>query len=603
MRLLALALVVASAGTAAAQPNTPRPAPAQSAPVTDIQYHVRFDRTTALRRLLHVTMDFSTPGRDAVLLSLPAWTPGAYEIANYSRDVIGFDARAGATALQWDKIDYDTWRVEPAGAKAITVSFDFLADSLDNANSWTKPDFAFFNGTNVLLYPEGRGFDFPATVSIETEPGWTIATSMTPADAPRTYHAGNYHDLVDMPFFVGRFDLDSAEIAGRWVSVATYPSKMLAGPARAQFWNDLRQIFPAEIAVTGETPYDRYTVEIVFDSSYAGASALEHQSSHMGIYTPLIIGNPVMPSITAHEIFHLWNVKRMRPAGMVPYRYDRPEPTPWLWVSEGITDYYADLTLVRGGIIDSTGFLDLTQTKISNVAQEPAVSLEDASLTTWVHPRDGTEYIYYDKGSLAGLLLDIMIRDASDNQHSLDDVMRDVYRSTYEARHRGFTSDDWWGAVSRAAGGRSFADFYSRYIDGREPFPYATVLPLAGLQLLTDSTREPRIGVYTQGDSLGALVVQVDSGSAAAAAGVAVGDILVHVGGISAADPTFGARFRARYADEVGQSIPLTVIRHGQTLTLPMTVRVATTISQSLTFDRNASPKAARIRASLLRGR
>jgi predicted metalloprotease with PDZ domain len=406
-----------------------------------------------------------------------------------------------------------------------------------------------------------------------------------------------------MPFFVGRFDLDSARIAGRWVSVATYPSTMLAGTARQQFWDELRQIFPAEIAVTGETPFDRYTVEIVFDSSYAGASALEHQSSHMGIYTPYIIGNPVLPSITAHEIFHLWNVKRMRPAGMVPYRYDRPEPTPWLWVSEGITDYYADLALVRGGIIDSTGFLDLTQTKISNVAATPAVSLEDASLTTWVHPRDGTEYSYYDKGSLAGLLLDIMIRDASDNQHSLDDVMRDVYQSTYEARHRGFTSDDWWGAVSRAAGGRSFADFYSRYIDGREPFPYATVFPLAGLQLRTDSTREPRIGVYTQGDSAGSRVVQVDSGSAAAAAGVQPGDILVRVGDVPASDPTFGAQFRARYGGEVGQSVPLTIIRQGRTLTLPMTIRLTTTVSQSLLFDRNASPKAARIRAGLLRGR
>ena len=603
MRRIALIPLAAVASVAGAQSNTLRPAPAMSAPLSDIQYTVQYDRTTAPRRVLHVSMAFSTPGRDAVMLSLPAWTPGAYEISNYARDVLNFAAVAGTTSLVWDKIDYDTWRVEPAGAKQVTVSFDFIADSLDNAMAWTKPDFAFFNGTNVLLYPEGRGFDFPASVTIATEPEWTVATSMPSAGGPRRYQAGNYHDLVDMPFFVGQFDLDSAQVAGRWVRLATYPRTLLSGGARREFWSDLQHIFPAEIAVTGETPYDSYTVEIVFDSSYGGGSALEHHSSHMGIYTPLIIGNPVFASITAHEIFHLWNVKRMRPAGMVPYRYDRPEPTPWLWVSEGITDYYADLALVRGGITDSTGFLDFTNGKIGHVAQTVPVSLEDASLSTWVHPRDGTDDIYYDKGSLAGFLLDILIRDASDNAHSLDDVMQDVYRRTYKASQRGFTAQDWWGAVSRAAGGKSFTEFAARYIDGREPFPYDSVLPLAGFRVSVDTTRAARIGVFTQSDTSGIVVTEVEPGGAAEQAGVRPGDVLVQVGEVPVADATFGARFRARYDGANGASAPVTVRRNGESLTLPMTVRVVTETSQALTFDRTASPKAARIRASLLRGR
>jgi len=206
----------------------------------------------------------------------------------------------------------------------------------------------------------------------------------------------------------------------------------------------------------------------------------------MGIYTPFIIGNPTLVSITAHEVFHLWNVKRMRPVEMTPYRYDRAQPTPWLWVSEGITDYYSDLALVRGGVIDSSGFLNLTNTKMSNVAALPPTSLQDASLSTWIHMADGTEYIYYDKGSLAGFLLDIMIRDASDNKSSLDDVMRQVYTATYKAG-RGFTGEDWWGAVSRAAGGKSFADFNEKYVDGREPFPFSSTISLAGLRLRSDT--------------------------------------------------------------------------------------------------------------------
>jgi predicted metalloprotease with PDZ domain len=291
----------------------------------------------------------------------------------------------------------------------------------------------------------------------------------------------------------------------------------------------------------------------------------------------------------------------MRPAEMVPYQYDRAQPTPWLWVSEGITDYYADLALVRGGVVDSTAFAALTTGKIAEVNAAAPVSLEDASLTTWIDPIDGTHYIYYAKGSLAGLLLDIMIRDASDNRRSLDDVMRDTYVTTHKAG-RGFTAQDWWGAVSRAAGGKSFTDVNTRYIDGREPFPWATALPLAGMRLHVDSIREPRIGVFTTVDSGGVRVTQVDPGSAASDAGVRPGDVLVRVGEIPVADATFGARFRARYGRTEGESVPVVVRRDGQEATLTLRVRLAVRTQESVQFDRNASPRALRIRRGILTG-
>src|SRR6185437_4325871 len=145
---------------------------------------------------------------------------------------------------------------------------------------------------------------------------------------------------------------------------------------------------------------------------------------------------------------------------------------------------------------------------------------EDASLSTWIHPTDGSEYLYYPKGSLAGFALDIMIRDASDNQRSLDTVMRELYRTTYKAG-RGFTAADWWGAVSRAAGGKSFAEFNAKYVDGREPYPWAQVLPLAGLRVATDTIREARLGISASQDSTGGVVIrQVMPGGAAEEAGV-----------------------------------------------------------------------------------
>ncbi|HEX6313897.1 MAG TPA: PDZ domain-containing protein [Gemmatimonadaceae bacterium] len=575
--------------------------PAVSAAISNIRYAVTFNRTTAARRSLQVSMTFNVSGNEPVLLSFPSWTPGAYEISNYARKVTDLAVTGEGGAPRWDKFDPDTWRILPSGARTITLTFSYTADSMDNAMSWASRDFAFFNGTNLLPYAEGRPFDFSATVTVNTESTWRIATGMTPAGAPNTWTEKNYHDLIDMPFFVGELEVDSARIGDTWFRTATYPRGIMSGRDRERFWDHVRKMTPPMVSVFGELPISSYTNLIMFDSSLAGASALEHQNSHVGVYSPFIVGHEFLPSITAHEIFHLWNVKRLRPAEMVPYRYDRTQPTTLLWVSEGITDYYADVAQVRGGIIDSVEFLNLVTGKIGEVREAPQVALEDASLSSWIGPTDGTQYIYYPKGSLAGFLLDIMIRDASDNSGSLDVVMRDLYQSTFKAG-RGFTVQDWWAAVTRAARGRSFTDFNARYIDGREPFPWSSVLPLAGLRLNADSIREPEIGVSTNIDSAGVRVVQIVPNSAAAAAGIEVGDYLLRVADIPVTDPDFGARYRARYARSEGQTVPLLVRRGTEERTLTLPVRNRLRIEESVMFDRNASPKAIRVRNGILRG-
>ena len=576
--------------------------PVQSAPIGGVRYEVTFDPTTAATRTLRIGMTFDVTGPGPVLLSLPAWTPGAYEISNFARWVSNFTATSGGRALGWDKLDYVTWRVRADGAKNVTVTFDYLADSLDNAIAWARGNFVFFNGTNVFLYPEGRSTDFAATVTVKTDPSWLVTTGMKPAGAARTYSAANFHDLVDMPFFVGEYDVDSAQIANKTVRMASWPKGSLQGEARTTFWDHQKKMLPAMGAVFNDIPFDTYTTFIVFDSSSGGGSALEHQNSHVGIYTPLLTESVLFPSITAHEMIHAWNVKRLRPADMVPYRYSQPQPTTWLWVSEGITDYYADVVLARSGIIDTTGFIILTQGKIEEVSATPPIALEDASLSTWIHPIDGTGYIYYQKGSLAGLLLDVMIRDASDNKRGLDDVFRELYQADYKQKWTGFTGEQWWGAVSRAAGGKSFAEFNAKYIDGREPMPLASVLPLAGFRLTVDSIPEPRLGVTSAPDSSGVRVVEVQPGSPAEAAGLRPGDYLVQVGDIPVRDPGFGEQFRSRYAKAEGTTIPVKVRRGDQPIDMQMAVRMAVRTEQRLMLDPNASAKAVRIRNGILKG-
>jgi predicted metalloprotease with PDZ domain len=288
---------------------------------------------------------------------------------------------------------------------------------------------------------------------------------------------------------------------------------------------------------------------------------------------------------------------------MWPYRYDREQETPWLWVSEGITDYYADLALVRGGVVDSAQFMGLTTGKVQEVAEAPPTALEDASLSTWIGPTDGTQYLYYPKGSLAGLLLDILIRDASDNHRSLDDVLREAYQATYK-RGRGFTAKDWWSTVTRAAGGRSFTDFNAKYIDGREPFPYDLIFPLAGMRLKTDTLREPRLGVASEQDSTGAIVVrEVVPGSPAADADVRVGDVLLALGDIAIDSPDFGQAYRARFGKSEGDSLPIRVRRGTDTLTLAGKVRLGERLETRLEALPGATAKAVRIRNGILRGK
>ncbi|HEX6574965.1 MAG TPA: PDZ domain-containing protein [Gemmatimonadaceae bacterium] len=576
----------------------------RSIPISTVRYDVTFDSTTASSQTIRVGMTFSASQPGSVLLSLPRWTPGAYEIANFARFVSDFTAVSGNDSLDWDKLDPETWRVTLPRAGEVRVNFDYKADSLDNANSWSKADFAFFNGTNLFLYPEGQGSDFAATVTVHTNPSWKVVTGMKPATSVNSFTASNYHDLVDFPFFVGKFDVDSTMVVGKTLRFASYPAGSVTPATRTAVFQTLAKIVPYQAAVFGEVPWDTYTVMQVSDQGFAfgAASGLEHQNSHLDIISPVVLGNPILPSLYSHEIFHAWNVKRLRPAEMTPYQYDREQPAATLWISEGVTDYYADLTQVRGKTITPRMFYGATTEKITHVIEAGAKSLEDAAVSTWVKPVDGTDDLYYDKGSVAGLLLDIIIRDASDNRRSLDTVMRELYDNTYK-RGKGFTNEEWWSAVSRAAGGKSFAEFEKRYVDGRDPFPYDSILPLAGLRLFVERMVRPSLGISVSGDDEGQRVMQVVVEGPGATAGVKLGDYLLKVGGLDIDDPAFQEKFNAKFGGmPPGGTIPIEIRRGTQRLTLNAPVRFNTTETRRLIEVTNASPKAVRVRDGLLNG-
>ncbi|HZE08023.1 MAG TPA: PDZ domain-containing protein, partial [Gemmatimonadaceae bacterium] len=423
---------------------------------------------------------------------------------------------------------------------------------------------------------------------------------MDPASGANTFSATNYHDLTDMPFYVGRFAIDSTLVANRWIRLAWYPAASLTAARRDRTFDWLQKFVPAEVAVFGEAPFRNYTIFQRSDTLVNGGG-LEHQASQVDEVLTSRLDADYLPGLYSHEFFHAWNVKRLRPADMVPYRYDDAQPTTWLWVSEGVTDYYSAVALTRGGVQDSSAFFGFIANEISSVADAPPTAVSDASLESWINPTDGSGGLYYPKGGLTGFLLDIMIRDASDNRGTLDDVMRTLYNMTYK-RGRGFTSADWWNEVSHAAGGKSFADFARRYVDGREPLPIESVLALAGLRFETDTIREPRLGVATASDSVGLRITDVGSTSAAAVAGIRPDDRIVSIGDVRITNDSSFEAFRSHYAGTVLTTLPAVIRRGSETLTLQLPVRLATRVQTRVTPVPNASAKALRIRHGILTG-
>ncbi|HEV7388139.1 MAG TPA: hypothetical protein VGN73_05945, partial [Gemmatimonadaceae bacterium] len=231
-----------------------------SAPISDVRYEVTADSASVGRRQLGVTMSFRVNGTAPVVLALPAWSPGHYVLIWFARRVSQFSAQSNATPLAWKQLDYQTWQIIPRSAGTVSVSFRYLADAVDRAVAWTAPNFAFFNGTNLFLYPVGRGFNWPAQVTVRTEPSWRIATGMDPAGSVNAFRAGNYHDLTDHPFYVGRFGFDSTLIGGKWIRLAFYPAASLTVARRDRTFGWLQKIFPAHTAVFGEAPFRNYTL-------------------------------------------------------------------------------------------------------------------------------------------------------------------------------------------------------------------------------------------------------------------------------------------------------------------------------------------------------
>lgn len=552
-------------------------------------------------------------GGDTTLVSLPAWTPGHYEMENYVRYVRSFQASGSdGAALRWDKLDPDTWRIFSHASDRIRVTLEFYADTLNLSGSLLKRDFGYFNGTNLFVYPEGH-YEYPARVSFELPEGWRVATELADGDEPGVFLAEDYHELVDNPTFLGNFAIDSVRVDARWIRMAVYPARYFEdepGGARERALEAMARIARSTNELFGEPPYDRYTTFVYLEeSALTFAGGLEHSDSHLDILPAATFEHPKFTfrqffyRLLSHEYYHAWNVKRIRPVDLWPYEYDRQQSTPLLWVAEGITDYYAHIILTRAGLWGENEFLHAVRNWIISVeGQSAGRAVEDASVDTWIEPRFGDRYMYYDKGAVLGLLLDIEIRAATQERHSLDDIMRALY-DEYYLQNRGFDTEVFLTYLGGFIGEDAARSFYRDYIDGRDPLPYRDVLAAAGLEFRVDTIVEPYFGVRVSPDREGRMIVrEVVTGSAAAQAGLRVRDYLKWVGSVKVDEQNWGEAFKRAYGDSVG--VPVTVIyeRQGREARRHVAVRTRTRYEYWLGVDETAGEREVERRRRILAG-
>jgi len=575
---------------------------------TPVKYEVSIPSPAA--RLFHVSAAFPARGKDTLFLSLPAWSPGSYEIQNYARYVRHFGAKnAQGQPLFWDRLDKDTWRVVTGRSGVVTAEFDYLADTIDLSLARIAGDFGQFLGTNVFLYEE-RHLERPAEVRFTLPAGWQVTTALK-GGGTGPYTAPNYHELADAQTFVGKYSLDSVQVDGKSVRIAVWPVDAYTTAVQRNMRAAVEKIAKSENGLFGGPPYEHYTVFFnVIREPINFGGGLEHSASQFDIMPQGAFADALgnfgdfMVPLMSHEYFHLFNVKRIRPAEMWPYDYHAEQYTPLLWWSEGVTDYYADLTNIRSGLWTTQQFLENAAQDMQQVETAPEPwSEEDGSVATWIHEVFvNSSQLYYPKGALTGMLLDVAIRDATDNRKSLDDVTRALYTRFYQ-RRKGFTTADLLGLL-REAGMPDVDGFYQRYINGREPLPYETVFAKAGIAVARQTQSSPFLGLNAQpGDSSKLVVQGVVPGSAAEAAGLEPGDVLLKVGEIETRpDEDWGVKFRDHYRGQAGAPLEIGVTRAGRALSLSTTVRERTLVSFTLTPAPSLSAKQAKIWSGLATG-
>jgi len=459
---------------------------------TDLNYTVSAPRASS--HYFHVELFCSHWNSDTVEFKMPKWTPGYYQIMDFAKEVENLKAAStNGNALPILSMNGNTWRIVHKSNQPFVVSYDVKAEKKFVANSYVDSTHGYIIPGNLFLYVNGH-INIPVFVKIIPAPGWNkIVTGLeTIHDRANEFYAPDFDILYDSPILEGKLEelpsFTVNQIEHRFIGFD------IGEFEKQQFMDDLKKVVEAAVSIIGDIPYKQYT----FIGIGPGRGGIEHLNnttvSFSGKDLNSAAGKSKMMNFLAHEYFHHYNVKRIRPFELGPFDYDRENRTNLLWVSEGLSVYYEYMIVKRAGLVDEQtlfGDFEHDMNAIENNPGRQYQSLAQAGYETWSDGPFGKQgadanksISYYEKGPLIGLIFDFAIRHATQNKKSLDDVMRFLYWEYYKKKNRGFTDAEFQQACETVAG-ISLNDEFEYVYTTKEP-DYNKYLGYAGLAITFD---------------------------------------------------------------------------------------------------------------------
>ncbi len=494
-------------------------------------------------------------------ITMAVWTPGSYLVREYARHVQDFAVKdLTGNDLSWAKINKNNWQIDSKGLAEFVVSYKVYSNELTVRTNELNDNHTFFTPAALLMYPKGF-LNISSTVTVKPFGDWKVATGL-PKVGENTFQAENFDVLFDSPFEVGNFKETTFEVQGiphRFIVNGDGNYKL------DQIAKDTAKIADEGYKMFGDFPMKDY----LFILNTRGGGGLEHLNSTALQWNKFgFTGSRYTDFLTlvAHEYFHLWNVKRIKPDVLGPFNYEAENYTKLLWVAEGGTSYYEGLLVQRAGLMSDKDLLAIKAKQIQDLQERPGrfqTSLEESSWDAWIkyYRQDqnsiNNQISYYDKGDIVNFLLDVEIRNASKGAKSLDDVLRHLYNE-FAKKNKNYTPED-YQKISEMMAGKSLDDFFKRYVRGREEIDYNAILNGVGLQLAVNKSRDQAyLGANIAQEVDRLIVKSVPTETPAYEQGLNYNDQIVAVDGLRA-----NLQFLNTYLGEkkVGDKITLTVFR------------------------------------------
>ena len=496
-------------------------------------YRYEINLTAPQTRFVHVKLSINAKkGKNA--FHLPVWTPGSYLVRDFPKHVINVKAKdSEENNLEISKTSKHTWIVNTDVEKEIIIEYDVYCHDLSVRTSYISHDFALLNLTTVLMFYE-NDFNSPVEISVITPKKWEIKTSLKKKG--NLYYAENIDEAYDSPILAGN-------LIKKEFKVLDTPHELIIASGVGNYdlqilISALKKIIPENASVfeNKELPYDSYKFLLILSEKTGGG--LEHKNSNVSMF-PRLKFVPEKDlyrfySLEAHEHFHSWLVKRIKPQAFMPYDYLNETYTRLLWVFEGITSYYDDLVPVRAKVVPIDHYLKTIEDNINNYENTPGkdiCSLEEASFNAWIglyKPDENTPNVYvsyYLKGGLVTMLLDMYLRK---HGSSMDQVMNYLWEN-YGKKGIGIKENEMEQIITQATK-INVKEFFEKYIKGTAPLPY-DLLQTVGLELKKEQKKDdpPYIGIKSDKN----IVKTVYANSPAYEAGIAPGDIIITINGFA----------------------------------------------------------------------